>query len=75
MQYPGRLSLNQCPHEVVLSLSKAETSVLQRSDTRQRLAAQGTDLVAMPSAQLAEKVRRETQVYGDIIKRFGIKAS
>jgi len=29
----------------------------------------------MPSAQFAEKMRRETQVYGDIIKRFGIKAS
>lgn len=71
----GLLVPAQCPPEVVDALSKAASSVLRRSDTRQRLAAQGTDLVAMPSAQFAEKMRRETQVYGDIIKRFGIKAS
>jgi hypothetical protein len=29
----------------------------------------------MPGDQFAQRMRRETQLYGDIIKRFGIKAA
>ncbi|SCK35197.1 Tripartite-type tricarboxylate transporter, receptor component TctC [Variovorax sp. HW608] len=71
----GLLVPAHAPAEVVEALSKAAFSVLKRSDSRSRLAALGTDLVAMPAAAFAERMRQETRLYGEVIKRFGIKAT
>lgn len=71
----GLLVPAHTPADAVDALSKAAFSVLKRSDARTRLAALGTDLVAMPSAPFAERMRQETQLYGEVIKRFGIKVS
>ena len=71
----GLLVPAKTPPEIVDVLSKAAFSVLNRSDSRSRLAVLGTDLVAMPAGPFAERMRRETQVYGEIIKKFGIKAT
>ena len=71
----GLLVPASTPAEIVEALSKAAFSVLNRSDSRSRLAALGTDLVAMPAAPFAERMRQETRLYGEVIKRFGIKAT
>jgi tripartite-type tricarboxylate transporter receptor subunit TctC len=71
----GLLAPASTPAETVDVLAKAAFAVLRRGDTRSRLAALGTDLVAMPAAPFAERMRLEIRRYGDVIKRFGIKAT
>lgn len=71
----GLLVPANTPADAVDALSKAAFAVLKRPDARPRLAALGTDLVAMPSAPFAERMRQEAQLYGEVIKRFGIKAT
>ncbi|MEJ8810417.1 tripartite tricarboxylate transporter substrate binding protein [Variovorax ureilyticus] len=71
----GLLVPAHTPPEAVDALSKAAFAVLRREDARPRLAALGTDLVAMPAAPFAERMRQEARLYGDVIKRFGIKAT
>jgi tripartite-type tricarboxylate transporter receptor subunit TctC len=71
----GLLVPAKTPPETTTVLSKAAFSVLNRSDSRSRLAALGTDLVAMPAEPFAERMRQETRIYGEVIKRFGIKAT
>lgn len=61
------------PAEVVETLSQAAFVALNRNETRQKLAALGSDLVAMPAAQFAERMRQEQKVYGEIIRRLGIQ--
>lgn len=70
----GLLAPSRTPKEVIQALDKAAFAVLQRPDTRARLAALGTDLVASPSARFAERMRAEATSYQEIIKRLGIKA-
>ncbi|MDA7416776.1 tripartite tricarboxylate transporter substrate binding protein [Xenophilus arseniciresistens] len=72
----GLLTPAQVPAEAVQALARAAFAVLQRSDTRARLAALGTDLVAMPAASFAQRMQQETRRYGEVIQRLGInKAS
>lgn len=71
----GVLVPSRTPPEVVKQLEKAAFAVLKRPDTRAKFAALGTDLAAMPGDQFAQRMRNETKLYGDIIKRFGIKAA
>lgn len=71
----GLLTPAQVPAEAVQALSRAAFAVLQRSNTRARLAALGTDLVAMPAAPFAQRMQQETRRYGEVIQRLGIKAS
>lgn len=71
----GLLAPARAPAETVQALSSAAFAVLRRSDARTKLAALGTDLVAMPAAPFAERMRQETQSYGEVIQRLGIKAS
>lgn len=71
----GVLVPSRTPSDVVRQLEKAAFAVLKRPDTKAKLASLGTDLAAMPGDQFAQRMRRETQLYGDIIKRFGIKAA
>jgi len=71
----GVLVPARTPTEVVQRLEKAAFAVLNQPETRSKFAALGTDLVAMPSGQFAERMRTESKQYGEIIKRFGIKAT
>ncbi|VTU17610.1 Argininosuccinate lyase [Variovorax sp. PBL-H6] len=71
----GVLVPARTPAEIVQQLEKAAFAVLQRPDTRTKLTALGTDLVAMRGKEFAERMRAETKQYGDIIKRFAIKAT
>lgn len=71
----GVLVPSRTPPEVVKQLEKAAFAVLKRPDTRAKFAALGTDLAAMPGDQFAQRMRNETKTYGEIIKRFSIKAA
>lgn len=70
----GLLVPARTPAELVQALEKAVFAVLRKPDTQQRLTALGTDLVAMPSAPFAERMRNESRRYAEIIRRFSIKA-
>ena len=71
----GLLVPARTPSEITAALSKAAFSVLNRRDARSRLAALGTEWVAMPAEPFGERMRQESRTYGEIIKRFGIKAT
>jgi tripartite-type tricarboxylate transporter receptor subunit TctC len=59
----------------VQQLDKTALAVLKRPERRTKFTALGTDLVAMPSAQFAERMRAESKQYGEIIKRIEFKAT
>jgi tripartite-type tricarboxylate transporter receptor subunit TctC len=71
----GLLVPSRVPADVVAQLEKAAFTVLKRPDIRARFSAIGTDLVSMPGAQFAERMRSESTRYRDIIRRFGIKGA
>lgn len=71
----GLLVPSSTAPEVVQQLEKAAFAVLKRSDTKAKFATLGTDLVAMPSAQFAERIRIESKLFGEVIKRFSIKGA
>lgn len=70
----GVLVPARTPAEIVQQIEKAAFAFLRRPDTVARLAVMGTDFVGMPGAQFAERMRKESRHYGDVIKRFGITA-
>jgi len=59
----------------VQKLEKTALAVLKSPEMRTKFTTLGTDLVAMPSAQFAERMRAESKQYGEIIKRIEIKAT
>jgi tripartite-type tricarboxylate transporter receptor subunit TctC len=61
------------PREIVAKLNADTVTVLARPDIRERFAEQGAEVVAGTSEQLAAFVRRETALYGKVIKSSGIK--
>lgn len=61
------------PKEVVAKLHADITSVLARSDIRERCGDQGAELVAGSLEQLAAFVRRESALYAKIIQSSGIR--
>ncbi len=71
----GLLVPSRTSPDIVQQVERAAFAVLKRPDTRARFAALGTDLVAMPSAQFAERMRNESKLFGDVIKRFSIKGT
>ena len=71
----GVLVPARTPADVVQRLEKAAFAVLNRPETKTKFATLGTDLVAMPSAQFSERMRRESKQFGETIKRFSIKSA
>ncbi|SDY34483.1 Tripartite-type tricarboxylate transporter, receptor component TctC [Variovorax sp. YR266] len=71
----GVLVPSRSPAEVVQKLEKAMLAILQRPETRAKLTSMGTDVVGISGAQFAQRMRVESKQYGDIIKRFAIKAT
>ncbi|WP_349654590.1 tripartite tricarboxylate transporter substrate-binding protein [Ramlibacter sp. 2FC] len=71
----GLLAPARAPAAAVQALERAAFTVLRRPETRSRLAALGTDLQATPRAAFAERMRKESARYAEIIRRFGIKAA
>ncbi len=71
----GLLAPSRTPATALQALEKAAFAVLSKPDVRPQLAALGTDLVAMPSGQFAERMRTESKRYAELIKRFNIKGN
>jgi tripartite-type tricarboxylate transporter receptor subunit TctC len=71
----GLLVPSRTPADVVQQLEKTALAVLKRPEMRTKFTALGTDLVAMPGVQFAERMRAESKQYGQIIKRFEIKGT
>lgn len=71
----GLLVPSRTPPEVVQQLENAASAVLKRPETRTKFTALGTDLVGLPNKQFAERMHAESKQYGEIIKRFQIKAT
>lgn len=70
----GLLAPAKAPPEVARTLEKAALAALARPDVKTRIAGMGSDLMATPSQAFAERMRAESKRYGEIVKRFGIKA-
>ncbi|MGE5524956.1 MAG: Bug family tripartite tricarboxylate transporter substrate binding protein [Rhodospirillaceae bacterium] len=62
------------PRDIVTKLQTDITRVLQRSDVRDRFAAQGAEVIAGTPEQLADLIRRETALYAHVIKQAGVTA-
>lgn len=71
----GLLVPTRSPTEVVQKLERAALAVLQRPETRARLAGLGTDVVGLAGPAFAQRMRAESKQYGDIIRKFAIKAT
>jgi tripartite-type tricarboxylate transporter receptor subunit TctC len=69
----GLLAPARTPAPIVQTLEKAAAAVLKRPETKERLTALGTDLVAMPAPQFADRIRNESQRYAEVVKKFHIK--
>lgn len=70
----GLLAPSKAPPEVARTLEKAALAALARADVKARIAGMGSDLMATPSQAFAERMRTENKRYGEIVKRFAIKA-
>ena len=71
----GLLTPARTPAEVVQKLERAMLAVLQRPETKTKLTSLGTDVVGIAGAAFAQRIRAESKQYGDIIRKFAIKAT
>ena len=71
----GVLVPSRTPPEAVKQLEQAAFAVLKRPGIQGKLAALGTDLVALPGDRFSQRMRDESKRYAEIIHRFGIKAA
>jgi tripartite-type tricarboxylate transporter receptor subunit TctC len=69
----GLLVPTGTPPEAVEALSKSITTVLARPEIKAKLASMGTDVVALPAAAFAERMRSDFKRYEEVVQRFNIK--
>jgi tripartite-type tricarboxylate transporter receptor subunit TctC len=70
----GLLAPTGTPNAVLEVLQKSIANVLARPDLRKKLNEMGTEVVALPSAGFADRIRTELGRNEQVIKRFNIKA-
>ena len=70
----GLLAPAGTPPQAIEALQKAAATVLARPEMKARLASLGTDVVALPGAPFAERMRVELKRYEEVVQRFNIKA-
>jgi tripartite-type tricarboxylate transporter receptor subunit TctC len=59
------------PAPIVAQLNKAIVKVLNQPDVKQKIAAQGGDVVAETPAQFAAFIKAETAKWGKVVKESG----
>lgn len=69
----GLLVPTGTPPEAVEALSKSITTVLARPEIKAKLASMGTDVVALPAAAFAERMKSDFKRYEEVVQRFNIK--
>lgn len=70
----GLLAPARTPIAILQALERTVLAWLGTAEVQARMNKLGTDVVAAPSAQFGERLRHETKVYADIVKRHRIKA-
>ena len=61
------------PPAVVETLQKSITAVLAKAEVKQKINDMGSEVIALPGAAFAERIRAEHRRYEDVIRRFNIK--
>jgi tripartite-type tricarboxylate transporter receptor subunit TctC len=69
----GLLAPAGTPPKAVEALQKAIATVLARPEMKAKLAAMGTDAVALPGRGFADRMRRELKRYDEVIRKYRIK--
>lgn len=69
----GLLAPAGTPQPAVDALQKAVTTVLARPEIRARLAGMGTEVLALPPAAFAERMRSDIKRYDEAVRRYNIK--
>jgi len=62
------------PREVLKQISEQAVMALTSKDMRQRIAAQGGEVIASSPAEFAAFIRREIERYAKVVKETGIVA-
>lgn len=70
----GLLAPRNTPQPAIDALQKAMIKVLARPDVRDKLAAMGTEVLALPQAAFADRIEKDIARYDDVVRRFHIKA-
>jgi tripartite-type tricarboxylate transporter receptor subunit TctC len=74
VQYSGLFAPARTPAAIVELLSRAAATVLNRSETRERLYNLGVEVVGSTPAEFAAKIKSEVGVLGKVIRDAGIQA-
>ena len=74
VQYSGLFAPARTPAALVELLSRAAATVLNRSETRERLYNLGVEVVASTPAEFAAKIRSEVGMLGKVIRDAGMQA-
>lgn len=69
----GLLAPAGTPPQAAEALQKAAATVLARPEMKAKLAALGTDVVALPGTQFADRMKVELKRYEEVVRRFNIK--
>lgn len=69
----GLLAPAGTPQPVVDALQKASAAVLANAEIRTRLAGMGTEVLALPPAAFADRIRTDVKRYDEVVRRFNIK--
>lgn len=69
----GLLAPAGTPPQAAEALQKAAATVLARPEMKAKLAALGTDVVALPGTQFADRMKVELKRYEEVVQRFNIK--
>jgi tripartite-type tricarboxylate transporter receptor subunit TctC len=62
------------PSEVISKIQSDTAKVLQMPEVRERLAAMGADPSGETPAELAARIRAESERWGEVVRRANIKA-
>jgi tripartite-type tricarboxylate transporter receptor subunit TctC len=62
------------PRELIAKIHADIARVLQMPDVRERLAGMGAEPSGEPPAELAARIRREYDYWGDVVRKAGIRA-
>jgi tripartite-type tricarboxylate transporter receptor subunit TctC len=69
----GILAPAKTPANIIAKLNREIVKVLQKSEAKERLAAQGVQAVGSSPEQYAEHLRDELAQYAKVVKAAGIK--
>jgi tripartite-type tricarboxylate transporter receptor subunit TctC len=69
----GLLAPAQTPPAVVEALQRSIAAILARPDIKAKINDMGSEVMAVPGAAFADRIRSESKRYEDIIRRFNIK--